>query len=158
MFLLLDIPFEYWIERVTFGLLCVMFRFSIKTFYGGVPGFASDCPCGVCRRRLITFLLYVGPLFKNHIWNDMGLVNLTQRRTTFSLFWLRFTYIFMPHNMIILYLRQLYVHVSNSALFLRRNMVLLFYTDVVWTFPILIVEFNILPFTYNDCRRVNWHR
>ena len=26
----LDIPFEYWIEQITFWLLCVMFRFSIS--------------------------------------------------------------------------------------------------------------------------------
>ena len=30
------------------GLLYVMFRFPTRIFYMGVPGFATDCPCGVC--------------------------------------------------------------------------------------------------------------
>ena len=34
-------------------------------FYRGVPGFATDCPCGVWCRGLTTCLLYVGPLFGN---------------------------------------------------------------------------------------------
>ena len=33
----LDIPFEYWTEHVTFGLLYVMFRLSTRIFYRGVP-------------------------------------------------------------------------------------------------------------------------
>ena len=44
MFPPLDIPFGYWTEHVTFGFLCVMFRFSIGLFYNGVPGFGTDCP------------------------------------------------------------------------------------------------------------------
>ena len=46
---LLDIPFTYWIEHVTFRLLYVMFRFSTRIFifYRWVPGFAIDYPCGV---------------------------------------------------------------------------------------------------------------
>ena len=47
MFLSLDILFEYWIEHVTFWLLYVMFRFSTRIFYWGVPCFATDCLCGV---------------------------------------------------------------------------------------------------------------
>ena len=43
----LDIPFDYWIEHVTFGLPYVMFRFSSRMLYRGVPGFATDCPCDV---------------------------------------------------------------------------------------------------------------
>ena len=69
----LDIPFEYWIEHVTFGLLYVMFRFSAMIFYGGVPGFATDRPYGVWCRGLITYLLYVGP-FENVVRNDNGFV------------------------------------------------------------------------------------
>ena len=46
------IPFEYWIERVTLGLLYVIFRFSTKVLNMGVPGFATDCPCGVWCRGL----------------------------------------------------------------------------------------------------------
>ena len=32
----LDIRFENWIEHVTFGLHCVVFRFSTGIFYGEV--------------------------------------------------------------------------------------------------------------------------
>ena len=77
MFPPLDIPFEYWIEHVTFRLLCVMFKAYSSVFYMfymGFPGFATDCPCGIwCRgltspcgiwcRGLITCLVYVGPHF-----------------------------------------------------------------------------------------------
>ena len=73
----LDIPFEYWIEHVTFGLLYFMFSFSTRVFYRGVPGFATDCPCGVWWRGLTTCLLYVGPLFGNPVWNDNGFSSLT---------------------------------------------------------------------------------
>ena len=82
MFPALDIPFEYWIEHVTFGLLCVMFIFSTMIFYRGVPGFATDCPCCVWCRVLTICLLYVGLLFGNQVWNDSGFVSLTQWRTT----------------------------------------------------------------------------
>ena len=61
MFLPLDIPSEYRPEHVTFGLLCVIFKFPSRIFYRRVPGFATDCPCGVWCRGLTTCLLYVGP-------------------------------------------------------------------------------------------------
>ena len=41
----------------------VMFRFSTRIFYRGVPGSVTDCSCGVWCRGLTTCLLYVGPLF-----------------------------------------------------------------------------------------------
>ena len=65
MFVPLDLGFEYWIEHVIFGLLCVMFRFSTRIIYRGVSGFATDCPCGVLCHGITTCLLYVGPLFRN---------------------------------------------------------------------------------------------
>ena len=37
--------------------------FQYRIFYRGVPGFATDCLCGVGCRGLTTCLLYVGPLF-----------------------------------------------------------------------------------------------
>ena len=77
MFPPLDMLFEYWIEHLTFGLLYVMFRFSIRIFYRGVPGFATDCPCGNWCRGLNTCLLYVGPLFENLVWNVNAFVSLT---------------------------------------------------------------------------------
>ena len=61
MFLPLDIPSEYRPEHVTFGLLCVIFKFPSRIFCRRVPGFATDCPCGVWCRGLTTYLLYVGP-------------------------------------------------------------------------------------------------
>ena len=39
--------FEYHIEHVTIGPLYFMFKFSIGIYHRGVPGFATDCPCGV---------------------------------------------------------------------------------------------------------------
>ena len=61
MFLPLDIPSEYRPEHVTFGLLCLIFKFPSRIFCRRVPGFATDCPCGVWCRGLTTCLLYVGP-------------------------------------------------------------------------------------------------
>ena len=61
MFLPLDIPSEYRPEHVTFGLLCVIFKFPSRIFCRRVSGFATDCPCGVWCRGLTTCLLYVGP-------------------------------------------------------------------------------------------------
>ena len=61
MFLPLDIPSEYRPEHVTFGLLCVIFKFPSRIFCRRVPGFATDCHCGVWCRGLTTCLLYVGP-------------------------------------------------------------------------------------------------
>ena len=61
VFLPLDIPSEYRPEHVTFGLLCVIFKFPSRIFCRRVPGFATDCPCGVWCRGLTTCLLYVGP-------------------------------------------------------------------------------------------------
>ena len=68
MFTPLDFLFEYCIEHVTFSLLNVMVRFSARIFYRGVPGFATDCLCGVWCRGLIFYSLYVGPLFINLVW------------------------------------------------------------------------------------------
>ena len=65
LFLPLDILLEYWIEKVTFGFLYVMFAFLTRISYKGVPGFANDCPCSVWCHGLTTCLLYVGPLFGN---------------------------------------------------------------------------------------------
>ena len=71
MFPPMDIPFEYWILHVTFGLMCVMFRFSTGIFCKGVSGFATDCPCGVWCRGLTTCILYVGSLFGNLVWFEL---------------------------------------------------------------------------------------
>ena len=45
-------------------LSIVRFMFPYRIFYRGVPGFATDCLCGVGCSGLTTCLLYdVGPLF-----------------------------------------------------------------------------------------------
>ena len=56
-----------------FGLLYVMFTFPTRLFYRGVPGFATDCPCGVWCRGLTICLLYVGPFFGNLVKMIVGL-------------------------------------------------------------------------------------
>ena len=77
MFPPLDILLEYWIEHVTFVLLYAMFTFPTKIFYMGVPGFETDCPCGVWCRGLTICLLYVGGLFENLLENGSRFVSLT---------------------------------------------------------------------------------
>ena len=69
--------FEYWIEHFTFGLFYAIFRFSSSNFYRGVPGFATDCPCGVWCRGLTICLLYIGPRFGNLVWNNSWFVSVS---------------------------------------------------------------------------------
>ena len=45
------------------SFMSCLFTFPTRIFYRGVPGFATDCPCGVWCRGLTTCPLYVGPLF-----------------------------------------------------------------------------------------------
>ena len=80
MFTTLDIIFEYCIKHTDFGPLYVTFRFSMRIFYSGVPGFATDCPCGVWCHGLTTCLLYVVPFLRNLAWNDSIFVSLTYWR------------------------------------------------------------------------------
>ena len=54
MFLSLDLILEYWIERLTIGLYYVRLISSTRISYRAVPGFATDCPCGVWCRGLTT--------------------------------------------------------------------------------------------------------
>ena len=49
-----NIIIEYRIEYVTYRLLYVIFTSPTRIFYRGVPGFATDCPCGVWCRGLTT--------------------------------------------------------------------------------------------------------
>ena len=115
MFLPLDIPSEYRPEHVTFGLLCVIFKFPSRIFCRRVPGFATDCPCGVWCRGLTTCLLYVGPPLEFLVWNDSGYVNLTK----WWYFFIIFEYILhisTPHIMIFCFPLP-YFPLSTSALF-----------------------------------------
>ena len=76
MFSPLDILLEYWIEHVTFGLLYVIFWFPTRIPYKGVPGFTTDCPCGVWWRGSTLCPLYVSLLFGNIVEIDSGFVSL----------------------------------------------------------------------------------
>ena len=51
--------------RFHWKLICEDNTFPTRTFYRGVPGFATDCPCGVWCRGLNTCLHYVGSFFGN---------------------------------------------------------------------------------------------
>ena len=74
----LGTQFEYWIEHITFGLLYVTFRqSSTKISYKRVPGFATDCTCGVWCGKLTTYLLHICPYFGCQVWNDSGIVSFT---------------------------------------------------------------------------------
>ena len=70
MFLPLGILLECWIEHVSFGLIYVMFTFPTSIFYRGVPGFATDCPCGVWCRGLNHFLVTI----HNSNWINIGYI------------------------------------------------------------------------------------
>ena len=70
MFLSLDLLSENQIQHGTIGLLYVTSRYSTRTFYRRVSGFANDCLCGVWCRELTTCLLYVGPPFGNRFLNS----------------------------------------------------------------------------------------
>ena len=66
------------------------------------------------------------PLFRVRLWNNgmrcMSLIFFWHNgELLFHCFWLRFIYILMPHNMIILWFRLPYFHVSNSVLFLHNT-------------------------------------
>ena len=129
MFLILDILFQYWIERVTFGLLYAMFRFSTKIFYRGLPGFVTDCPCGVgCPGLTTCLLLHDGPLSVNVGWLIGGLYVWHNEEQLFIVFNYVFTFVSMPS---IPYFRLL---VSSVLYIWHSNLVLSFYTDVVLTF------------------------
>ena len=118
-------------------LLYVMFWFSTSIFYRRVPGFATDCPCGVWCRGLTTCLLYVGPRFgKKIVWNDSGFAILTSQKINFSVFLLFVACIIMPHNMIVFHLP--YFYVSHSALILHDTLLLSFDIDTVSTFSVVM--------------------
>ena len=115
--------------------LYVMFTFPTGIFYRGVPGFATDCHCGVWCRGLTTYLLYVDLLFGNLVWNDSSFVNWQKGKNNFlCCFWLFYT--LMPHNMIILYFFYLILMYQTVLYFLHSTSVLSFYIDVILTLSI----------------------
>ena len=123
------------------GLLYVVFRFSTRIIYRGVPGFATVCPCGVWCRGLTACLLYVGPLFENIVWNYSSFVRRNGEQP--FCFWLCF-YINLnvsPNDNT--WFPLPYFPVSNSALFVYITICTLIsscmYIDVVLTLSISIL-------------------
>ena len=86
----------YWILDLTCYLRTpyVTFRFSTRIFYRGVPGFATDCP--------LRCLPCVGPFWRSSLkW--LLVYNGERPFIVFNFVCTHvFTYIFIPHNMIIL--------------------------------------------------------
>ena len=56
---------------------------SRKDIPRGVPGFATDCPCGFRYHEWTTYM-YVGPIFRNLILNDSWFVSSAQQKTLFD--------------------------------------------------------------------------
>ena len=116
----------------------VMFRFSTRIFYTGIPGFVTDCPCCIWCRVLTTCLRCADPLLASLIWNDCGFVILTQWTKTSPLSLIMLYIYLMPRNMVIPYFHLPYFYASSSALSLYSALVLPFYMDVVLTLSLYI--------------------
>ena len=142
-------------------------RFSSRIFYRGFLYFATDCPCGVWCRGFNACLVYVGPLFGNLVWNDIGFVSLTYWRKFFSLFDCVSTYILVPQNMIMLYMHLPYFQVSEKS-FLYSAIVLFIHIDVVFilsmragsTSSCWLLHLGILAIrvTNASCQEIYWCR
>ena len=68
---------EYRIQDGAIGPLCVTSCYPTCIFGMGVSGFATNCPCDVWCRGLITCLLHVAPPFGNRFLNNSWAVGLT---------------------------------------------------------------------------------
>ena len=73
----LDLLSDYRIQHGAIGPLYVTSSNSTWIYCRGVSGFATDCPCGVWWCGLTTYLLCVGPLFRNRLLNNSWAVGLT---------------------------------------------------------------------------------
>ena len=155
MFPPLDVPFEYWIEHVTFGLLYAMFRFATMIFYSEVAGFGTDRPCGGWCQRLT---LHLPPVCWSTVWKSnlkwylVGLKVWCNAEQRFHCCWLYFTYILMHHDMIILYFRLPYFHVPNSTLFLHKWNIDTFY----WV-SCLIIAVESAHYSITECYQLIKH-
>ena len=87
MFLSLDLLSEYRIQHGAIGPLYVTSSYSTWIFCRGVSGFATDCPCDVWCRGLVTCLLHVSPPFESRFLNTSWAVGLT-----YSILYLIFLY------------------------------------------------------------------
>ena len=109
----------------------VMFTFPTRIFYRAVPGFATDCLCGVWCRGLTTCPLYVGPLFGNLVITDSRFVSLTYRKTLFWLFLIVSHLNSLKYNTLFSFTLPLMV-----LYFPHSTSVLSFHTDCVLTLSI----------------------
>ena len=138
----IEFPFEYWIERVTFGLLYAMFRLSTRIFYRGVPGFATDCPFSVLCHELTTCLLYVGPLFGNQVWNDRFFCMFDIMENSFYIVFDYVLHITYCPTVWCYFIFFYLIFMSEMAVsFLHSTSVFPFYIDVVLTFSIVSTMF-----------------
>ena len=89
MLLSLDLLWEYRIQHGANGPLYVTSSYSTWIFCRGVSGFATDCPCGVWCRGLITCLLHVGPPFsKSNFKQELGCrFDIMDNESYFFVFW-----------------------------------------------------------------------
>ena len=116
LFMILDWTYHHQIP------LC-KFIFSNDIFYGVVPGFAIDCPCGVWCHGLTTFLLHCVHFLE--IWS----VSLTLRKTFFIAFIFLYIYIIYLNISYVIntYFYLPYFSISNSALFFSKYLCTLFF-------------------------------
>ena len=110
-----------------------MFTFPTRIFYRRVPGFATDCPCGVWCRGLTTWRRYVGPLLGNLVENESRFVSLPQWKTTF------FFHLNTSHYEI-LYFRLPWSASQILLYFQHSSSALSFYVDEVLTLSITTTE------------------
>ena len=88
MFLTLHALLGYWSEHNIIAPLYAQLVFSIRIFYRGVPGFTTDCPCGIWRCKLITRLLHISPLFGNSMFKNSWSVS---KKRVFHVFGIVYT-------------------------------------------------------------------
>ena len=124
MFLSLDLLSEYRIQHGVIGPLYVTSSYSTWIFCRGVSGFATDCPCYVWCRGLITCLLHVGPPFGNRFLNTSLVfwhMQLYMSWYIISFFWL---YLY--------FLNILYFFKYSCANIFHRRSLCTFYDSIVW--------------------------
>ena len=126
--------FRIRIQHGAIGPHYVTSIYSTWIFCRGVSGFATDCPCDVWCRGLITCLLRVSPPFGNRVLNTSWAVGLTYC-TVYIHFLLYFdicNYICLEtsyHFWLYLYFLNILYFIKQSCtnIFHRRNLCTLYY-------------------------------
>ena len=110
--------------------------------YRVVPGFATDCACGVWCRGLTTCLLYVGPLFKISFKRQLVSKCDIMETLVFIIFNSLYAhiYVYVYVYMIIPCFCLPYFQVSNGTLFLPGTTVLFLSINVVLTLSTSVVS------------------